>query len=229
MSEPPIDEQTVERIEAFFDYFGRELHAITEVVREVHQLLLSVAVLDTLARSRYPELNQGKNKKRFTRLIKEHSDWPDAARVSLPQLAMRVEREGGTIDRKFAANIQDRMRNWTHGSIYKLDADPAENELEAPSDKEWKLVRAATHCILLYTERSCLVHELRRKGHGMHFTGEDTPYYHSMTWDDKTTWELVYPPKFVLSLVEPVIASLRSHFRSQGTNPYSSFDFGSIW
>ena len=61
MGKPPTDEQIAERIEAFFDYFERELHAITDVASEVHQLLLTVAVLDTLARARYPHLTAGKN------------------------------------------------------------------------------------------------------------------------------------------------------------------------
>jgi len=87
------------------------------------------------------------------------------------------------------------------------------------------------HAELFYVYRNHLVHEFREPGYGMEFDKKDTtPHY--MNQDDgagNQRWELCYPTGFFTQLVTNTLANLRNHLERNDLDPYSFYEFGSIW
>lgn len=200
------------------------------VKERLYRKILIVVMLDTLARAWDPS---GGNKERFIRLVNEHADWPDSQRVSLPQLLLVLQAIPTRPDSELVREVQRRLSGWQYGRIYRLDMDALASALEplAGSDDERRLITNSRHADLLYTYRNHLVHEFREPGYAMEISDNDsTPYYHGMTTEQgHDSWELVYPIGFFLRIGSCCLANLKRHLEENDLDPYSSYEFGSIW
>jgi|SRR5687767_5365294 len=118
-----------------------------------------------------------------------------------------------------------------------LEVDPTITEIQhwASHEKEKGLLRESTHSNLLYVYRNHLVHEFREPGHGVEMDQRDiSPYYHRLTnltagSTNKETWELVYPLGFFTRVVSSSLKSLHEYLLKSDLDPYSFYDFGTIW
>ena len=124
-----------------------------------------------------------------------------------------------------------------------ISLDPEAEDVNKfwPTQKEHKIplegidLQSLQHCQLLYTYRNSLVHELRIPGHGMEFGDDIEPFYHlASTFGpnqeiEVTSVELVYPWRFLHSLCDRSLESLKEYFIANDLNPYDSFTFGTYW
>ena len=119
-----------------------------------------------------------------------------------------------------------------------ISADPSTETIQdlAADEQERKLIRDSTHLNLLYAYRNHLIHEFREPGRGMEMDQRDTsPYYHRMTHlssngsDETETWELVYPLGFFVTLAESCLLKLKQHLLKNDLDPYSFYEFGTVW
>ena len=219
-------------IETFGEYFAEQLRLIGEVPNHHYRKTLFVGVLDTLSRAGVPQLKD-KNRERFIRFTEAFAEWAEAGRVSLPQLAGNLGEHADLAHGAMATEVERRLREWKDGQIYHASDDPVKDEIVAfaANDVERRLVEAHTHLNLLWVYRNMLVHEFREPGYDMGVLGDDpSPYYMSME-DERgaSRWELAYPTTFFAALAERALAKLKGHLEANDLDPYSFYEFGSIW
>lgn len=188
-------------------------------------------MFDTWGRARFPNIR--KNRERFVRLIKECADWPDCKRVSLPQLSLSISIRA-TGDSQLSREVETRLQSWQYGCIYRLnEVDPEIDEVISltRNEDEQRLVRNVEHTILLYTYRNHLVHEFREPGYGMEISNNNvSPYYHGMSnLKGSNSWELVYPIGFFMNTARSILGNLKRYLQSDNLDPYSFYEFGTIW
>lgn len=75
-----------DNLDRYCSYFDGELIRINSIESRLHAKILLVAIRETLARVRNPDIRS--NKERFLRLIDICTDWTDGNRVSLYQLSL---------------------------------------------------------------------------------------------------------------------------------------------
>jgi len=219
-------------IERYHRYFADQLQLIRSIRNHHYQKTLFVAVLDTFSRAAVPE-KKSKNRERFVDFVQGWGGWPEAGRVSLPQLAGNLAGHPALADGRLAAAVQRRLDQWQPGRIYRATEDPPKDELAGflSSKEEQQLLDGHTHLSLLWAYRNVLVHEFREPGYDMGVLGDDaTPYYMSM--DDErgdNRWELAYPTNFFIALCERSLVNLKRHFERHGLDPYAFYEFGSTW
>lgn len=219
-------------INQYYSYFKEQLDKIKTLETPLYQNVLLVTLIDTWARAKYPKVQS--DKQRFIDFITEYSDWKDCNRVSLSQLSYLLKEHRETSDGRLIKEVSVRLGKWQSGIIYRLDVDPCMPEINSFSttDKEKKLVACSRHSDLLYTYRNHMVHEFRNPGYGMEMSNDGTsPYYHGMfdPSSSQSTWELVYPAKFLRNTAEHLLDNLKQYLQSKDIDPYSSYEFGSIW
>ena len=99
------------------------------------------------------------------------------------------------------------------------------------SNSDRKIISSCQHYNLLYQQRNFLVHEFREPGYGLGFNGHFAgPHYeHHLNADSSSRLELVYPVGFVFKCVLASLEKLRIHYQKEKIDPYSSYEFGSLW
>ncbi len=218
-------------IEQYCQYFEEKVAEVSAIRPALFQKVLLMAILDTLARARSPK-TQG-NKKRFLGLIRQCAEWPDAERISLPQLSLLLRDRAALTASLFAREVENRLGAWEYGRIYRLEKDSRPEDLEpfAHTTEERNLVKDCRHVHRFYTYRCYLVHEFREPGHGMEISDDgDSPYYHGMSdLAGSATWELVYPVGFFRLLAKRSLSNLKRHLLDNDFDPYSFYEFGSPW
>ena len=224
---------TEEAIDRFYSYFKNQLDQISVLQNRLYKKLLFVAMLDTLARAKHPDTPS--NKQRFMKLIDDCSDWTNRTRIGLPLLSLNLS---PIVVSELRDQVRERLAEWDYGKIYDLSVDPQEPELAqgARTEPEKKAIQNSRHADLLYIYRNHLVHEFREPGSGMEMNQRRIePYYHGMTHLDNMgrsvteSWELVYPLGFFKLLAESCLANLKDQFEQNEINPYSSYEFGTLW
>jgi hypothetical protein len=237
-----------EDINKYCFHFKERLEEIKTIENRLYQKILIVTMIDSLAHAVYPG---DKVRERFIKFVKNFSGWKDHCRVSLPQLALNLQSD--STDSELRIRVKERLDSWKNGRIYRInEVDPCKQELEklATTQEYRKLIENSFHAELLYTYRNHLVHEFREPGHPPEISSDNTsPYYCGVTeiYDEirdgtysdgelreimrssRRTWELVYPLGFFVSISEKSLASLRRRLEEDDLNPYSSYQFGSIW
>jgi len=219
-------------VETFVKYFADQLRLIGEVTHHQYRKTLFVGVVDTLSRAGVPELKD-RNKERFIRFVERFAEWAEAGRVSMPQLAGNLAEQADLVHGRLAEEVDRRLTGWKDGHIYHASDDPLKDEILAfaVNDAERRLVEAHTHLSLLWVYRNMLVHEFREPGYDMGVLGDDpSPYYMGM--DDEEglfRWELAYPTTFFAALAERALVNLKRHLEANDLDPYSFYEFGSIW
>lgn len=224
----------MERIERYFSYFENQLEQIQKIEGRLHQKILLMAILDTLARVRHPTATG--NKERFLQLVRSSGNWPDAERISLYQLSLSFSPAAQS---QLKETAWATVNKWRDGSMPGLDVDPLITDLNliSPTSEEQAAVANCRHLNLLYTYRNYLVQEFREPGHGGEMNHKDTsPYYYALTHlnqFDKTqrkdTWELVYPVGFFTSLAITCLNNAGKYLRKNNLDPYSFYEFGTMW
>lgn len=216
-------------IEKYCSYFLRQLRDVAEVGSQLYRKILLVVIIDTLGRARHPSAKG--NKQRFLQAIRPL--WPESERVSLPQLSYLLGQNRNLRDAALSLDVERRLGTWQDGRIYELDDEPSLSELDrfATRADERGLIRSCRHAELFYTYRNHLVHEFREPGYPMEVIPEKTvPYYMGMVHEQgDETWELVYPIRFFEKLVEHVLADLRHHLEANDLDPYTLYQFGTMW
>ena len=211
-------------------YFQNELRAISSYQSKLHKKLLIVGLLDALARGRHPSYG---NRERFTKLISDYGEWPDGARLSLPQIVVLSSELSPTS--KLTMEAERRLSTWTESSIPRLGLDPMPAELDPfiHSENERRLLNSCSHLQLAYLYRNHLVHEFREPGHPMEVSNDNqSPYYFgvaSINNPNRASWELVYPDGFFINIAHSAIKNLAQYYIDAEINPYDQYSFGSPW
>lgn len=212
-------------IAQFTAHFREQLAQIEQVQSEQFRQTLFCLVLDPLATAAYPKSG---SRSSVVRLLQELTGWPNAQRVSRPQLRMALRSEG-RVNGKLYQQVVKRMRLQPVRDKTPLSASPLYTELEQyTTDKnELKILNLCTYSHLFYTFRSNLVHEFRAPGYQTDWgRGSVEPYYGKSSYDK---YQLVFPVAFVSRLAHESLRQLEIHLLAQKIAPHSKFAFGSLW
>ncbi len=235
---------TQDRIESFIGYFRRQLAVAARLSSDVlssdpdmalrvamHRKVLYCVMLDCLAGVRYHGRELG-SRRRFIRLLRNHTAWPAGHLVSVPILYQRL---GTSAPAGLRAYLQTKLdaRDPEAGNGEPLAAfdTPLQVLLDlADTDADARVqVEQAQHFQLVYRYRNFLIHEFREPGYAMESFGEEErePLYHSYVNDH--AWRLLYPADFFHRLVAAAVTSLHAWFIHDGLNPYDSVPDSSGW
>ena len=227
-------------IDKFILFFRKEIECIKLYNSELHQKILYVALLDTLARVVYSPHNPSE---RFKKFIRNFSEWKDMDRVSVIQLKHRLD---ATLDSVAKGNsrlyIHVCQRN---ENFFPTANDVSIDELFDPISKlaqdktEQNAITQSRYIELLYTYRNKLIHEYIEPGHAHELDGDDSAFYHSETLIElqkdlsevKCTnkWQLCFPVAMFEKLCNTCLDNLHKHLIANRIDPYSKFDFGDNW
>ena len=211
-------------IDRFLSSFESQENDIAAVKSPTLRKLLYTTALDPLARAAYGNIG---HHERLVRLLDELTTWNARGLVSLPQLSLSLTAsKRGRF--RLAREVRKRLRQWPPGHVLRISSSPTKAELPGFADAtEAKIIEACRYPHLFYKYRNNLVHEFREPGYGSEWsTDKDQAYYTSMI---NGPWELVFPVGFFLCIFEQAIIGLRGYLITQRINPYSQFEFGSLW
>lgn len=210
-------------------------------LREMKKVLV-LSLLETLARA-FESGGQGRNRRALVRLVEGQGAWPDAKRFSAYHLARALELHYETITPKERVLWTDLSRflvdkhNWIQGAEAcekKISVDPTENEVLGlwPTDERGQRVKLLKcrceqfqHASLLYSYRSCLVHESREPNFSYENDDYKEPLYMTVgnLNDRRCEYHLVYPLGFLISLATKCIQNIGNNMEH---DPYSRFEYG---
>ena len=217
-----------ENLDRYFAFFGRQIGGVQGVAPEIYQKVLLASIVDSLAQGRYPNLKHGD---RYKKLICTYFGWKGATLVSIPQLLLRLREEssGGKLLDFVMQKIGEVPRSQPI-EIEKVDCS-FDKLRPLASNSDRKIISSCQHYNLLYQQRNFLVHEFREPGYGLGFNGHFAgPHYeHHLNADSSSRLELVYPVGFVFKCVLASLEKLRIHYQKEKIDPYSSYEFGSLW
>jgi hypothetical protein len=214
------------QVEQFIDHFEREANSVRKVVSPLHRRILCATALDPLARAAF---GPGFNRDRFTKLIRELSGWADCERISLPQLQQRL-RAARRSRFKLYREVSRQLQDWGSGLRIGLHRSPLAAELlPLAQGKEAKLISDCEYSELFYSYRNSLVHEFREPGYGWDVSGKGLRPFYMSYLGREGQWELTFPVAFLESLLIDTIAGVKSHLLHGKIDPYSRFQFGSMW
>jgi len=230
--------QISEKIESFFDYFRRLLNGVSSTKFEfspfVCQSILLCSMLDTLSKCVYDYLP---NNVRFICFVDDFTGWKCKDRISLIQLFYFMQKENHLKYNETKAFLNDRFSGLTPDVIYKASRDLLLSDIPHPKVIEEE-IRQFTYSNLLYKFRNSVVHEFKTLGDGMDFGEISEAYYHSLSHLDvddnntiieKITWELVFPTKYLATLVSQSIDNLQAYCIANKINPYEHYYFENTW
>jgi hypothetical protein len=220
------------KIEQYTNHFRGHMPQIRSIPEVLYRKILYVTLLDCLSRAAFPETKY--NRDRFIKFIENFGNWTDKDRISTPQLVLLLNKNslaGGRLYRK----VSRHLKKWPDARVIRPNSDFHVNELyDLAESNEILYIENAKYLRLLYIYRNHLVHEFREPGYGMDFSDDDSsPYYFSMLSlelvEQEPTWELVFPCSFLHELCSKSVEGLERHLKSQGINPYDSYQFGTLW
>ncbi len=213
-------------IQQFIEHFRVQGEAISLVESELHRKLLYCSALDPLAQAVCQPGAQ--NRARFLELLLNHTDWQDAQRVSLFQLACHLRLKKRTRFRLYRETTRRLGQNPPRRRM-ALSSSPKFDEMvgyAAPIEiADLKKYRYAE---LFYTFRNNLVHEYREPGYGTDWSGRQTePFYTNLSsFGDR---ELVFPLAFVAEVYDQALKHVEAYLLANKISPHSRFNFGSHW
>jgi hypothetical protein len=211
-------------VEQFIGYFLSEIDRIESVENLMYKKILYATVLDPLARAAFG--SSISHRRRITRLLEELTFWEARSLVSLPQLALKLSEEKRSRFRLYR-EVRLRLSRWPSGAVIRVAESPTLSELASfAAEEEQKYLTACCYAELFYTYRNNLVHEFREPGYGIEWQEDKEPHYLSM---EDSPWQLVFPVGFFASLCRQAIERLRSYLLLHKIDPYTHFDFGSVW
>ena len=220
-----------EDIDEYIAFFRGKTAEISRIeAHPIFRKILYLVEIDTLSRAAFPSEKGHKN--RVIKFLDECSNWSARDRVSAIQLKLILEKNGKSSGALFGL-IKSRVDSWNCGTIIYPSQDLTFGEVQslACSDVS-KIVDEARYDRLFYEYRNTLIHEFREPGTGMDLrTDSASPYYlgidHQSTGE--SSWELVFPEKFLERLCEGCINGLERYLPANNLNPYGSYKFGTLW
>lgn len=231
-------------LDAFVTYFKMYLHDIESLCLPsyastlTYKKVLYVSVLDALSASVFPR--EKSNRERFIKLISKFCDWPESENISFPHLQRLVQ----LLPEPRYAKLHEYVKSKRFDPCSHITEDPNFKDI----DMQCKLsnigideklfervsIRDLMHSSLFWQLRNGLIHEFRKRGHGLedaessdpmvYPNGVVMPHYHSV--DERGDFELVYPLGFFKRISESALKNVESHFKKIAHNPYDSFKFG---
>lgn len=214
-----------DKIDKYLGYFREQVYEVQSLSVALYKKMLCVAIIDALSRAAFPGVQE--HRKRVLTFLDTCSRWEDRDRVSAFQLKLALEDARQTANQLYA-EVKKITEGWGEREEILPASDPDFERLKRIAEPtQTVFCKSARYVELLYTYRNHLVHEFREPGHGIEMSGDPTsPYYHSM---NGSPWELVFPVPFFLSLCHNCIEGMGTYLRSNGINPYDSYEFGTIW
>jgi len=248
-----------EKVARFID-FNKEMivSAVTDnnlKEQGVNAKLLLCSIIDSLAKSRFPDISG--NGKRFRRTIESSANWKDCDRISLLHLKRAIEVLSN--DARFFAGLSERVdavvqRNFKTDN-QSLPADvPIEKDLEEndilefwPRDAKKSCIKLGsiswemlTHKSLFWQYRNSLVHEYRIPGKAIELgVPKSEPFYQHVTQvhgDGRevgisftNSWELLYPTGFFQKIAENILEEVAAYHLLEKTSPFGAYSDGTFW
>lgn len=229
-------DRTDDRTRHFFSVFRNRMAQLRSLDLSLNGGLyhktLSVCMLDTLAKAAF---RTNRNKERLTRFVREFTGWPDVNRVSLPYIDAVLRKYPDVQCAKLRAFVYERFSPWRYGCLpLRCDPEFAEvaplwpNELDPFGRISLEHLR---HDHLFYVYRNALVHEVRSPGFASEEESDAKPYYHTASLLGQTGqwWELVYPTRFFLTILDESLDRLEAHCKASAIDPTEAFEFGTYW
>lgn len=218
-----------QEIEHYCAYWAEQIVAVRKLDDRLFMKILFVTMLDCWSRAVFPE--ERRHRERFTRFVRQFSNWESPDRVNGWHLLFLLNSGDVVENSPLRDEVLERTAGWSEGEVVTEDADPQLEELfPLAKTSEVPHLMSSTHLQLLYLYRNHLVHEFREPGQGMELSWRTRrPFYHSMMGDDGNTWELVYPLGFFLDIAAASLSDLRQHLLSNSVDLSASYSFGSPW
>ena len=218
-------------IDEYIAFFRDKTAEIGQLeVLPIYRKILYLVEIDTLGRAAFP--SEKGHKTRVMKFLDECSNWRDKDRISAVQLKLSLEKNGKNSG-PLVDLIKKRIDSWIPGICIKPSEDLTFEEVQslACSD-DWEIVDEVRYAKLFYKYRNTLIHEFREPGKGKVIKEESaSPYYLGM--DDLSTgdssWELVFPVKFLERLCERSIDGLEKYLIENNQDPYKSYEMGPLW
>lgn len=221
----PIKPQA--EIKLYIEHFREQHQKVLAVKERLHRKILAVTMMSTLAEGRYTGLGPRADKKKFVNIIENDSGWRRAKSVSVLHLEQTIKKRGATgLSGGFVQEVHNTWEEVHRKTSVTIDlsGDPVPKDLlpNSPTKAESDLVEEAKHSTLLYLYRCKLVHEFREQGHGTEYDNDEPEpiYRHG---------ERVYPAKWLLGLLPPIISNVETYYVTKRINPYDAYAFGSPW
>jgi hypothetical protein len=222
-----------EDIDLFFGHF-EQLHlsiSQSELVyaSEVSKSILLCSIIDSVSRVVYPKLG---HREKFTYFIDDFSQWKNVDKISLVQLFYFLKEEDDLKYEPLKTYVGGKIQQMTVGKIYEPEFDEYIYNLKYLKVIENE-IKKFSYSNLLYKFRNYVIHEFRTPGKGSDFIQKDEIYYHHFGHfgesKSEKTWELVFPVKYLLKLVEDSLDKLKFYCKQNNINPYDNFSFETSW
>ena len=223
----------------------------------IHAKVLLCAIIDSLAKSRFSNINQ--NGRRFMQTVEECGEWSDNDRISLLHLKRALEvtssipTEFSNLENYATSRMQEKFQVTNRLlSVHKtISEDPSPTEIDAiwPVDASGSRIRLGDisfeklqHKNLLWLYRNSLMHEYRIPGQGVEsgtLRERTEAFYQEVSQVEEISsrnglvftnrWELVYPTMFFHRLSENILRNVSAHHRRENTSPFEAYSEGSYW
>lgn len=228
----------LERIAEIRDFLQARLTNIHEIQAHPDNLPIMQAVLyssfiDALGATRYG--NEFDTRERFTRVIIEHGDWPEAEKVCPVHLQRFLEISPGLPKLKQHMEVLiDEWRADQSGMIF-LDLAPTKDEIAElwPDNGAGKYHRKTlehfTHVNLLYGMRNGLLHQ-QYAAKGLPVFRKEQNNAHYVFWNKHEKGgrlELIHPPQFMANLCDTLLESVINDFEVKNQKPWDTGHFSS--
>lgn len=210
----------LEQVDEFYKWAKGLMDAVGDVTNKSFQKVLYLVMIDGLSSMRYRR--RLSPSERFVRFVRQHAQWQDGERVSLPQAKRYIETFGGSTE--LLGEVVRRLNKWTYGQIQYLSNDPRPSELRATKD----VLRSCQHFWLLWALRNSLIHAFRHPAFahdGLAGNG-DAAFYHGEVGPD--VWRLAYPAGFVRAIAMNCLEGFVGWLGAQANDPLARFDCG-LW
>lgn len=213
-------------VQQFIGHFRDQGIAISGVSSELHRKVLYCSALDPLARAVCAPKTM--NRPRFVNLLINHTEWSDAHRISLFQLACQLRLKKRARFRLYREAMRRLNASPPRRRLLLIDS-PTFTEMSAFAHKdELEDLKFCMYAELFYTFRNTLVHEYREPGYGNDWSGKATqPFYTNLSTFGQR--ELVFPIAFVESIYGQALKHVSEYLLSTKVNPHQRFNFGSHW
>ncbi|KYZ77184.1 hypothetical protein AXX12_03360 [Anaerosporomusa subterranea] len=225
-----------DKINQFISHFNEEIHKVKELNNKLYQKIIYVTILDALGRARYPKKSPSDRMKTF---VRNYGNWADKDKISLVQLELNLdfmltdeEKESS----RLLLTTREKIATWESGHVYDSSADPVFDEgskmLTFPDKRvdienaEESAVTKARYSELFYAYRNRLIHEYRKPGYAIEDNEDTSAFYHSYI---NGPWELGFPVGLFEKLCCSCLENLKQYLYHENINPYSRYEFGSMW
>ncbi|USH03683.1 hypothetical protein K6Q96_06735 [Grimontia kaedaensis] len=229
---------TGERIAEVHDFLRERLNNIHDIQAHSDNLTIMRAILytsfiDALGATRYgKEVN---TRERFTRVIIEHGNWPEAEKICPMHLHRFLEVSPGLPE--VLQKLNGLLNDWQlqpDGIIY-LDSAPHKDEIaelwpdQGKRKHHKKKLEHFTHVNLLYGMRNGLLHQ-QYSANGFPLFPKEHKNVHYVYWnkgEKNAHLELIHPSEFLGNLCDTLLENVMNDFETKKEKPWETGHFPS--